>query len=814
MGDRPCAVRASRKNNAYSLQELRDMAWDRGIPRWGKSKRILCADLGFPADGPRRDLGSLPCMSWTLEELREAARRRGIPIYRKKKADLCHDLEPMNVPAENPVSVDPPYLRVPGEGGSRDFRSFIDCRGKAVRRHSSRVFPRGFRLRSHQARVVERILDPETKGLLLFFGMGSGKTFASLCAAEALMECGAVRGVVAVMPAGLISNYRKEMAATGATASKYILTSYESALRNAPNTEGKLMVLDEAHNIRNPEGRSYSVIKEMGNRAAKVLLLTGTPVQNFPHEICSILNIIEDDALPPNRQLFEKYFGPDGLEGGERMDEISKRIVYYTPPHDSSDYPELETYEHFVRMSPEQADLHYQAVGSLPQRTQPVGNVYDRIRYGSFNLKFFTDPRKIANAVKVEGRWKFPKLKEIAERVARAARRGEKSLLYSFFVERGTDILKSLLDEMRVPNAVISGKQSQAYRTHAVKRYNDDALMALIVSDAGSEGLDLKHTTHVHIAEPTWNEEITSQIIGRARRYKSHTRDDVYPGVKVHRYYSVLPDEDNVPPEDVSIANMSADTVIRHISLAKNEVCKAFLKEVIRGSFERFSEEELDIYKNREDTESEDTGTERGDVESEDEVTESEEESGSRVRERALRVKMPKQSALRVKVPEQRALRVKTSPAERGFVIRSNAASNMSFYVALAEAMYGEFAKAEARVYALRLRAKAALHADKIRSQLEEMGGDAERVRARIADKRKGVRWLDICVMAHMLDVDICVLSPNGAFPRFNTRFEKAGFQDFLNRCDASCTRTPGADRKYYIVLNVEEKTYNAVVFE
>lgn len=759
MAERPCAIRASGLNDAYTLPELRDMARSRGIPYSGKSKRALCAALDMQV--PERDL--IPCMGWTLEELRDAARRRGISVHRKTKADLCkdlQDLEPMMKPAENPVSVDPPYIRVPGGNRSVDFQSFVDCPGRVVRRHSKSMFPKGFRLRPHQARTVERILDPGTRGLLLFFGMGSGKTFASLCAAEALMECGAVKGVVAVMPAGLISNYKKEMAAAGATASRYSIMSYEAATRNAPSTKDMLLVLDEAHNVKNPDGKCYSAIKMLGNRASKVLLLTGTPVQNYPYEICTIMNIIEDDVLPPNRQLFEQNFGREGLEGGqELLDEISRHVVYYTPPQTSADYPRLETYEYFVPMAPEQQDLHYRAVNKT---RKPIGSIADGLQDGTFNMSFFMDPRKIANAVKVHGRWVCPKLDYIASNVALAARRGEKSVVYSFFVDRGSSILKDLLDKRGVKSAVISGRQSQESRTYSVRRYNADLLTVLIISEAGSEGLDLKHTRHVHITEPSWNEEITSQAIGRARRYKSHTRADVEPLVQVHRYYAVLPGEQNIPQRAKTIQNTGADSIIRYISRDKNEACKAFLGEVIRGSFENFKE--LDIY-------------EEG---SEDDV------SGHRTSTTA-----------------------DTRPA---FMVRSNTASKMCFYVAAAESMYGRMPESTAAIRAAEMRAKAALHVDDM--DLEERGFNPREVKARIGDEGKAARWVDMNVVADMLDVNMCVLIPRGEVPPLDTWIDKTEFQDLVDRCTLSCTEaTSSTNKKLYILLNKRARTYHGIVF-
>jgi len=42
------------------------------------------------------------------------------------------------------------------------------------------------------------------------------------------------------------------------------------------------------------------------------------------------------------------------------------------------------------------------------------------------------------------------------------------------------------------------------------------------ITSSGSEGIDLKNTRYVHIMEPYWRPVRPEQVIGRARRFKSH----------------------------------------------------------------------------------------------------------------------------------------------------------------------------------------------------------------------------------------------------------------------------------------------------
>jgi hypothetical protein len=77
-------------------------------------------------------------------------------------------------------------------------------------------------------------------------------------------------------------------------------------------------------------------------------------------------------------------------------------------------------------------------------------------------------------------------------------------------------------------------------KKQAVEDYNKGHVPVLLISSAGSEGLDLKGTKHVVLAEPHWQEEKINQIRGRAIRYKSHSHlPEEERHVEVQRLHAV-----------------------------------------------------------------------------------------------------------------------------------------------------------------------------------------------------------------------------------------------------------------------------------
>ena len=69
---------------------------------------------------------------------------------------------------------------------------------------------------------------------------------------------------------------------------------------------------------------------------------------------------------------------------------------------------------------------------------------------------------------------------------------------------------------------VISGSVASGTRMKIVEKFNNQDVQVLIITLAGSEGLDLKGTRNIIILDPVWNPAIMEQITGRGIRYKSH----------------------------------------------------------------------------------------------------------------------------------------------------------------------------------------------------------------------------------------------------------------------------------------------------
>jgi superfamily II DNA or RNA helicase len=143
---------------------------------------------------------------------------------------------------------------------------------------------------------------------------------------------------------------------------------------------------------------------------------------------------------------------------------------------------------------------------------------------------------------------------------------GVKHLVFTYFkTKAGANLIKNILNLYGVKAEVFSGDLDDKQRKALLKRFNSNKNMygekikVLIVTEAGAEGIDLKEVRHIHIFESSPIMSKVIQAIGRAARYKSHSRlPPEERDVKVWKYLSIAIsrktkeqlEESNLKPSD------------------------------------------------------------------------------------------------------------------------------------------------------------------------------------------------------------------------------------------------------------------------
>ena len=408
------------------------------------------------------------------------------------------------------------------------------------------------------------------RGLIVDHGMGSGKTRISIILIALLKKPGIV-----VVPASLQENYQKEILKLAEQVpqldqSLYHIVSSTSFLNQVPSCQGKVLIVDEGHELRNSEGKISQKILSCALQADKVLIMTGTPLVNRPDDLAVLLNMIVQDKIKitistghlgplwsqtvtftkiPVGDDFVQNFGIHGLNHTGR--ELWKKLFpclfsYYQPPH-SHDFPTTTMKEIVVPMSQPQWEIYKKWARSdvnltmvrMLANSQTVLALQESKSQKLPKFKaYLNGGRRICNAVEIEGHIYAPKFEKMMDILLHSDPH-EQVIIFSQFLSRGIQVAEKLLQFHHISYSKFTGQETQTQKKIAVQDYNSRKVRVFLFSLAGGLGLDLKNTGSVYIMEPDWNMTTILQVIGRAVRYKSHDQ----PGttVKIYKFYASSP---------------------------------------------------------------------------------------------------------------------------------------------------------------------------------------------------------------------------------------------------------------------------------
>lgn len=463
----------------------------------------------------------------------------------------------------------------------------------------------------HQQRVLDRIKSQP--GLVVAHNVGSGKTLASLMAAE---EFGG--GTDVVVPASLRANYEKEIAkhVTEPNA-QYKIQSLQGLARNQEAPKQKNLIVDEAHRLRDTGTQGYQAVAK--NKATKRLLLTGSPLYNKPADMAALVNLAAGErVLPTSPEEFEKAYveitkvNPGligrlkGAKPGEKRtlkntaklrEALQKWVDYHE--NGTEGFPERRDTVVPVPLKDRQLSTYKSVMGEAPAWAQyKIKKNLPLSKQEAKQLNsFLTGTRQLATSLgahatdiaPAEIARQSPKITTAVQRLKeRIAKDPEhRAVVYSNFLDAGITPYEAALKEDKIPYGKFTGEMTKGDRNQMVSAYNEGKLRALLLSSAGGEGLDLKGTRQIQVLEPHFNKEKLEQVIGRGIRYGSHEK--LAPenrNVDVEHYVSQMPEPGRIKKFFGAKRDTSVDEYLRQLSADKDALNQQ-VKELMKTSAAR-----------------------------------------------------------------------------------------------------------------------------------------------------------------------------------------------------------------------------------
>ncbi len=301
--------------------------------------------------------------------------------------------------------------------------------------------------------------------------------------------------------------------------------------------EFSYLIMDEAQNIKNPQAATTKAAKAL--KARNRLALTGTPTENRPLELWSIMDFLMPGYLG-TYDFFRTQIERPILEGGPGV-SITKILNIKTKPfilrrtkdQVEKDLPPKIESTLYVDMAPSQAKLYSEILAEVRPRVfdaikkKGVGGASVSILAALLRLRQVCNHPNSIDALKGVPDFESGKFNALKELVTEAIDGGKKILLFGQFREM-LSIIRRWLEEEKVNHLYLDGTTRD--RQSLIDQFNNDPTVRLFLISlkAGGTGLNLTAADTVVIYDPWWNPAVESQAVDRAHRIGQSKTVNVY----------------------------------------------------------------------------------------------------------------------------------------------------------------------------------------------------------------------------------------------------------------------------------------------
>ena len=535
-------------------------------------------------------------------------------------------------------------------------RKIYDCKDYEVASSAN------FNPNPHQVKARNRFKDimedpplENLRGLLLYYGLGTGKTCTYAMIADLYHKKFPDNPIFIFTPGSLRTNFLEQYCSfcgrnkTAVPNNFVFLTINDSTVlgKLPKNFDNSLVIIDEVHKLTHAKANESPILSniydliEKGNNMY-IVTGSGTPIETNLEELMYVANLHiknlfdmestfkkmfrwdKDDQkyYPKNESEFNKIFSafishydPQGkLEatGSSAFPKVYKEDVYVPiNPDREQEYVFLVQAEN-ERMKPPGEDLKFRDYEKYKRMKQSyyiaisrlVSSQASNFKYPLLNVEEFKDVEKIKkkkykkegeegkaeeesdkakeeeqdvpleveegvdkldeetvgsaqvigvpDLQKGKGGWiteetlenldnNGEKLLEIIEDIKETP--GKHAVYSRFKTHFGSRLLGTLLDLERIPYVYFDGDMNDRERVKVLEKFNSpknihgEKIKVIILTSAGSAGINLKEIRRFHILEQYFNLAYMSQVIGRGIRYLSHERLDPKDRNITIRYY-------------------------------------------------------------------------------------------------------------------------------------------------------------------------------------------------------------------------------------------------------------------------------------
>lgn len=566
---RPCNVNPSKLHpEAYSKEDLVKLAvkvlkyTESQAKR--KTKDELCSELKNAKSTSKKDVSKKTASGKTLEKPKKTASKKTLE---KSKKSLTDKPVKKKATSKKSLSEKPTRKRATAKQVPKVTESFKKRAKESMRLHQ------------HQVKIEEYLM--KKRGVVAAFSTGSGKTLTAINAAFKLLNnpASGIKKVLIVTNKSLISRFEEDILKYGEDPNdeRIVIISKDSiaktiATKKVIPSKKLFLIIDEAHNFKSISLKTQraTAARECATKAGKVLLMTATPVYNDIFDAISLVAMVKGEEPITKGDLAR-------MTDVERAKYFKCIFSFYDNKKGDPNYPTVKEHSIELMMTPDY-QKKYQAI---EQKIINLEGAAFSAGVDANPFLFYSGIRQATNCLSpcIKCIWIADKLKQD---------KNKKTVIYSFFNEKGTNIVKKTLKDNDITYCEVTGGIDSKTRTKNIENFNNpnSGVNVLIISGAGGEGLDLKGVRNIIIVESGFNRSNEEQIIGRGARYQSHNHLPIKDR-HVDVYHLILKKISPDPQTGLPPKHLSADQKLKQLIDTKFKRTDALRKILIQQSIDK-----------------------------------------------------------------------------------------------------------------------------------------------------------------------------------------------------------------------------------
>jgi len=389
----------------------------------------------------------------------------------------------------------------------------------------------------YQVHGIEFLL--KNNHALLADDMGTGKTVMTIVALKMLYQKARINHTLILCPPGVLHEWERHLEewapelvtffVRGGQETRELIwemkfhvyvTAYDTLARDLES--GRLpknmieyfdvVVLDEAHHIKNPNSRRSRAIKKLKPKIRWAL--TGTPIQNKLEDLASIFEFV-----------YPRYLTPYDLYEERVKQKIEPYFLRRRKSDVMPDLPPKQRQDFWLDLDPKQKVIYEQVEHDIQNEIEALG-------YNVTKQHIFAKIQKLKQLCNfAPDKLTSPKLELLKEQVEDILESGNKIIIFSQYIDEGVKKLEETFKSYGT--AKIMGGQTDAVRIREIERFKHSKDVSILIASlkSGGEGLNLTEASYVVHFDHWWNPATMWQAEDRVhRRGQTH-------GVNVFSYW-------------------------------------------------------------------------------------------------------------------------------------------------------------------------------------------------------------------------------------------------------------------------------------